>query len=200
MFPWQFRLCRQTYIYLSELSELQTRSTNSSLRESKFARSGDVVSLEMEIQQSVSRAVMRRKYKRVEGNQFVVEKKRVKVAGISSSSSRPTHRLRLRCCNLAFLSPYKLMAQLKETYTSLTMAVPSFRNAHRARGGAASTSGAMNLGYETPNSPSSKVFVSSTKDVVDEAWFQYALNRSIREGTLTLWLQMVFEVWHLDDF
>jgi hypothetical protein len=154
------------------------------LQESKIAHSGDFIFVEMEIQQSVSRAFMRRKYKRVEGNQFVVEKKRLKVAGISSSSTRPTHRLRLRCCNLAFLSPYKLMAQLKETYTSLTMAVPSFRNTRRA-GGGASTSGTMNLGYETPNSPSSKVFVSSTKDVVDEAWFQYALNRSIREGKLT---------------
>lgn len=135
---------------------------------------------------------MRRKYKRVEGNQFVVEKKRLKVAGISSSSTRPAHRLRLRCCNLTFLSPYKLMAQLKETYTSLTMAVPSFRNARRAGVGGASTSGTMHLGYEAPNSPSSKVFVSSTKDVVDEAWFQYALNRSIREGKLTFWLLQVF--------
>lgn len=124
---------------------------------------------------------MRRKYKRVEANnQFVVEKKRVKVAGISSSSARPTHRLRLRCCNLAFLSPYNLLARLKETYTNLVMAVPSFRSARRA-----STSGTFNLGYSMPNSPSSKVFVSSTKDVVDEAWFQYALNRSIREGNLT---------------
>ncbi|KAG0592200.1 hypothetical protein KC19_1G233400 [Ceratodon purpureus] len=138
----------------------------------------------MEMYESFSRALLRRKYRRIEagGGGFVVKRKRVKVAhlqqdvDVAQRRRSTAHRLKLRCFHLRFLVPERLVASLKATCGKLMQQV-------------ANSKGKPAIEH-TPNPvlmlPKNMPLRSSNNDVINEVWFQQALRRSIAEGRLTI--------------
>ena len=134
----------------------------------------------MEVYESLSRALMRRKYRRIDsGSGFAVRRRRVKVAhlgGDDAAKQRTAlHRLRLRCFRLRFLVPGRFLASLKTACVKVMHQVAS------------------NKGKPIDQAPQPILFLpktmqlrSSNNDVINEAWFQQALRRSIAEGRLQI--------------
>lgn len=129
--------------------------------------------------ESLSRALLRRKYRRIEGGSgFVVKRKRVKVAHLhdDGANRRSTaHRLRLRCFRLRLLVPGRLLASLKAACVKMVQQVGSSKV--KAIEGAPTPVLVL---------PKTMPLRSTNNDVVNEVWFQQALRRSIAEGRLTI--------------
>lgn len=136
--------------------------------------------------ESFSRALERRKYRRLEPSSspgFVVQPKRVKVAHLAAGGKirrRGGHRLRLRCFSLRFLQPGRLMAAAKAAAAKLMQV---------GKAGKLEARGAIIASTPPPPFlllPSNRPLRSSGNDVIDEVWFQNALRRSIAEGRLPI--------------
>nr|PNR42955.1 hypothetical protein PHYPA_017787 [Physcomitrium patens] len=134
----------------------------------------------MEVYESLSRALMRRKYSRIhEGsNGFVVKRKMVTVAHLGQGAAGPrrrAHRFRLRRFRLQFLTSARFLTSLKETCLKVMA------------GG--SKSSPQITSPQTPAIvmlPKHRTLRSSSNEVVDEGWFNRALRRSIAEGRITI--------------
>lgn len=132
----------------------------------------------MDAYEKISRVIMRRKYTRIEGSEFVVKRRRVKVAQLHDvAPKRSGYRLKLRRYRLQSLAPRRLLASMKDTYTNLmTVLAPK-----------AGKKEVEKINHTAPllmTYPRRRP-VASSKEVVDEAWFNRALARSIAEGRIT---------------
>ena len=130
---------------------------------------------------------MRRKYMRVDQGspKFVVKRKRVKVAHLHDwVPSRPLYKLKikLRGVRLHLGSPANLVARVMEKL-HLNGMMPNPTKLSSGKG--------KKLLRDEPDTRRitfpKRTIRSSSNEVVDEAWFRFALNRAIAEGRFPLW-------------
>jgi hypothetical protein len=130
----------------------------------------------MEVYDSLSRVLLRRKYRRVEGggSGFAVKRRRVKVAHLQQDDEGARRRSTAHRFRLRFLLPGKLVASLKVACVKLVQQV------------AGKGTKAIEPPPPVPVLPKTMALRASCGDVVNEAWFQHALRRSIAEGRLAV--------------
>ena len=150
----------------------------------------------MDLQGSLSRMFMRRKYMRVdhqESPKFVVKRKRVKVAHLHDwVPTRPLYKLKLklRGVRLHLGSPANLVARVMEKLHLTGIMMPPNPAKLSSSGHGNKLLSNNELDTRRITFPK-RTIRSSTNEVVDEAWFRFALNRAIAEGRFPLWWMII---------
>ena len=151
----------------------------------------------MDLQGSLSRMFMRRKYMRVdhqESPKFVVKRKRVKVAHLHDwVPTRPLYKLKLklRGVRLHLGSPANLVARVMEKLHLTGIMMPPNPAKLSSSGHGNKLLSNNELDTRRITFPK-RTIRSSTNEVVDEAWFRFALNRAIAEGRFPLWSMIIW--------